>query len=69
MPTDEESLPENRSNLKVSLSPGKRKKRRHRYRARPSSLTLSLGHTASESGWSRIRGSPVGPRWAMGRVQ
>ncbi|CAK6447361.1 unnamed protein product [Pipistrellus nathusii] len=28
--SDEESLPENRSNLKVSLSPGKRKKRRHR---------------------------------------
>ncbi|XP_014305399.1 LOW QUALITY PROTEIN: visual system homeobox 1-like [Myotis lucifugus] len=30
MPTDEESLPGNRSDLKVSPNPGKRKKRRHR---------------------------------------
>uniref|UniRef100_A0A671EXT1 Visual system homeobox 1 n=1 Tax=Rhinolophus ferrumequinum TaxID=59479 RepID=A0A671EXT1_RHIFE len=43
--SDKYSPSEDRSDLKVSPTPGKRKKRRHRYRPRSSSLTLSSsGH-------------------------
>lgn len=40
--TDEDSPSEDRSDLKASPAPGKRKKRRHRYLPSP----LSLGHSA-----------------------